>query len=417
MAYAPDSILPNGFLFNPDSHFISSLIMEPKYGDGLRVARANDLTEFWRADYYEQQGHISVVTPESGWREETPEQKRSRKDRFLEECEAVLAAGVPISIAPEGTITQEESTTERSPGPLRPGAFLMSARFNSSPRIVPVALANFDKPAHEAFFACVIKPAFTMEERGVDVDDPATLRTFLKEYRSEFRGYVAEAAALAEEVRQSTSTSPEIITNRDAVSAVDDEFEIDVRALELQPSQQKSSRPKTVFYGSSTFRLWDTLQTDLGLPGALNLGFGGSTVAACHSYFDRLVVPHRPDRVVLYVGENDVARGVSPEDVSQQIARFADMAERTLPDTTFMFVSLKPTPDRSDRVAAVRRTNELIARDVASRERWTYVDWFTYLIGTSGDVSSSLFAADGVHLNRGGYGVLSRVLRDALNPV
>lgn len=78
MAYAEDSVLPNGFLFNPDSHFISSVLLEPTYGDGMRVSRTNAATEFWRADYHDSLGHIPVTTPESGWIEETPKQKAAR---------------------------------------------------------------------------------------------------------------------------------------------------------------------------------------------------------------------------------------------------------------------------------------------------------------------------------------------------
>ena len=103
MAYAEDSILPNGFLFSPDSHFVSSMVLEPTYGDGMRIARTHANTEFWRADYYERLGHIPVATPESGWIEETPEEKQGRKDGFLADCRAVLAGGRPFAIAPEGS--------------------------------------------------------------------------------------------------------------------------------------------------------------------------------------------------------------------------------------------------------------------------------------------------------------------------
>ena len=73
-------------------------------------------------------------------------------------------------------------------------------------------------------------------------------------------------------------------------------------------------------------RLWETLELDIApLMGKsarppLNLGFGGSTLAACVHYFDRLpgrvIKEHGPLRsLVVYAGENDLGDGKSVADV------------------------------------------------------------------------------------------------------
>ncbi len=414
MAYAEDSILPNGFLFNPDSHFVSSVLLEPKYGDGIRVSRANDATEYWRADYYERQGHISVVTPESGWRKETPEEKERRKQQFFDDCAAVLASGRPFAIAPEGTITAEESATEASPGPLRAGAFLMSAQLPSRPKIVPVALANFDKPAHRAVFSCVIKPAFSMEERGVDVTDRTSLRSFLESYRQEFRAHVEEAIELAAGLGTPQADLRHIETNLGEVDTVHEEFEHDVRALELR-SRRPAGEGGTVFYGSSTFRMWASLAEDVAIPGAVNLGFGGSTFEACSQYFGRLVLPYAPARLIVYSGENDLARGASAELVIRRFAEFAEAIQASLPRTACWFVSIKPRPGRDDHNVEVRHANAGIAAEVGRRTPWRFVDWYRYMVDDTGRPDPQLYAADQIHINVAGYGVLTDLLRHELS--
>jgi lysophospholipase L1-like esterase len=413
MAYAEDSILPNGFLFNPDSHFVSSIIMEPKYGDGLRVSRTNAITEFWRADYYGRLGHIGVATPDSGWLDETPEEKQQRKQAFLDECQDVLASGRPFAIAPEGTITEEDSATERSPGPLRAGAFLMSGTFPTRPRIVPVALANFDKPAYQALFSCVIKPSFSMEERGVDVEDPEALGRFLESYRAEFRSHVEEAIALAESIQEPEADLTGLITNLGEVDLVDEEFEYDVRALELGAAATRT-QPPTVFYGSSTIRMWPRLGESLGISDVVNLGFGGSTFEACRRYFERLVLPHQPSRLVLYCGDNDIARGASAEFVTDQFRQFAQMVRTYLPDCDCWFIAIKPSPGRMPYFDEMKLANELIEAEIAGRKRWRYIDWFPAMLDEAGVPDEQLFADDLVHVNGEGYARLAGLVRDAL---
>jgi CRP-like cAMP-binding protein/lysophospholipase L1-like esterase len=410
MAYAPESIFPNGFLFNPDSHFISSIILEPKYGDGLRVSRANASTEFWRADYYERQGHISVMTPESGWREETPDEKERRKEEFFADCAAVLASGQPFAIAPEGNITEEESATERSPGPLKAGAFIMSARLPSRPRIVPVALANFDKPPHEAVFSCVIKPAFTMDSWDVDVDDRASLDRFLTRYRQEFRGQVEEAIELAHSVTEPGADLTGLVSNVDGVDTVHEEFEHDVRAVEHGARRARNGRA-TVFYGSSTIRQWETLADDVDLTDVVNLGFGGATLEACRIYFERLVLPYEPFRLIIYGGDNDISRGASSDFVVAQFRELVGMAQRRLPTTQCWFVSIKPSPARLERLATIEQANARIASEIKRHRQWHYVDWFRYMLDEDARPNPRLFRQDLIHVNVAGYGILANLLR------
>ena len=64
-------------------------------------------------------------------------------------------------------------------------------------------------------------------------------------------------------------------------------YEPDVKEVELK--KEKVIDPKMLFYGSSSIRLWENLYTDFEAFKPLNMGFGGSTLAACIVYFDRLM--------------------------------------------------------------------------------------------------------------------------------
>ena len=70
-----------------------------------------------------------------------------------------------------------------------------------------------------------------------------------------------------------------------------------------------------VFVGSSSIRMWETLEADFpGLP-VLNRGFGGSELSDVVRFADRIVVPYKPRVVVVYAGDNDLAAGKTPAQV------------------------------------------------------------------------------------------------------
>lgn len=166
-----------------------------------------------------------------------------------------------------------------------------------------------------------------------------------------------------------------------------------------------------VFYGSSSIRLWDTLAADLpGVP-TLNLGFGGSTLAACARYFERLVVRRRPRAVLLYAGDNDLGNGRSPEDVLDAFRDLAAQSERLLGPTPLAFLSIKPSPARWAIDAQIRRANELVRAETEARPACEFLDVYPRMLGPDGMPRRELYADDGLHLSKVGYGLWAAFLR------
>ena len=89
-------------------------------------------------------------------------------------------------------------------------------------------------------------------------------------------------------------------------------YESEVRELESALKQERLPEKPAAFYGSSSIRMWPHLAKDLRDCRAVNVGFGGSTLAACVHFFPRLVPPIQPGSVVVYAGDNDLGDGQSP---------------------------------------------------------------------------------------------------------
>lgn len=186
--------LPNNFQLTLDSHFVSAMILDPRYGDsGIRVVRNSRGTEYGHQDYYNRLGHISVYTHESDRIEETEAQRRKRRDSFFETAGGYLQAGTNLILSPEGT----SYWTEDSPGPFKPGAFRLAASVSPEPWIVPIAVANFDRRIHSTACTAIIKPPFKVSDVLPDVADKDQLRRFLLRLREIFASYVEEARRLA----------------------------------------------------------------------------------------------------------------------------------------------------------------------------------------------------------------------------
>jgi lysophospholipase L1-like esterase len=189
-------------------------------------------------------------------------------------------------------------------------------------------------------------------------------------------------------------------------------FEEEVRQLENGKPAVPYYRRKVVFYGSSSIRLWEDLPVQFPDKPFLNLGFGGSTLAACAWYFERLVLPHRPDSIVLYAGDNDLGDGRHPEEVLLYFQALTRKIIQYLGQVHFSFISIKPSLARWHLIEQIRYTNQIIRADMQQFPHWHYVDIFHPMLDSSGRPPADLFTDDGLHLSARGYQVWAAALRE-----
>jgi lysophospholipase L1-like esterase len=169
-----------------------------------------------------------------------------------------------------------------------------------------------------------------------------------------------------------------------------------------------------LFVGSSSVRLWCTLDRDFPTLRVVNRGFGGSTMAEVVRHAPRIVLPLRPRTIVVYAGDNDLAEGRTPADVREAYRRFAALVHARLPGTRLVYLAVKPSPARTALLGAVRATNALLRDDARRDTLATYVDVHTPMLGTDGRPRAELFGADGLHMNAAGYALWHAALAPAL---
>jgi lysophospholipase L1-like esterase len=188
-------------------------------------------------------------------------------------------------------------------------------------------------------------------------------------------------------------------------------YENDVKKLEALKGTLPYT-PETIFYGSSSIRLWKDLYTDLEPLRPINLGFGGSTLAACVWFFDRIMEPYAPQHIVCYAGENDLGDGRTAEEVVIFFRQLQVCLQKRFPEVPFTFISIKPTIARWNLEKQVRYTNQLIKGEIEKcNGKQYYLDVFDRMLNANGQPAKELFEADGIHLSKKGYLLWKDVLQ------
>lgn len=187
-------------------------------------------------------------------------------------------------------------------------------------------------------------------------------------------------------------------------------YEEEVQALEHARKSAMPAGGSVVFYGSSSIRLWESLAADFAAVAPVNLGFGGSTLAACAHYFERLVAPYYPRSIVFYAGDNDLGDGLSPGDVLHSFRTLLAKVNHYIGPIPFAFISIKPSPARWPIIERVREANALVLRELLIRERAYYIDIVPSMLDEEGRPRPELFAEDGLHLSPEGYRVWKEVV-------
>ena len=192
-------------------------------------------------------------------------------------------------------------------------------------------------------------------------------------------------------------------------------FESEVSTLESRLSSTQTSTNPIIFYGSSSFRLWKSMQQDFpGYP-ILNCGFGGSRLTDCVRYANRLVIPRKPAAIVIYAGDNDLALGTPPEQVFQSFQKLFEIFRAYSPSIPIAFVSVKPSPARLKYLPNIIKFNELVEQYLHARPETDYIDICSDMLGPDHKPIPSLFVNDQIHLSAAGYKVMRKEIEEFLS--
>lgn len=190
-------------------------------------------------------------------------------------------------------------------------------------------------------------------------------------------------------------------------------WEKSIAAIEKRLMENPPKKGGIVFIGSSSIRLWSI---DESFPGrnAVNVGFGGSIIEDSTHFAPRILIPLEPKTVVLYAGDNDIARNRTPKQLQDDFQKFVTLIHTKLPKTRILYIPVKPSVRRWDQYETQTKANAAIRSVCENDKLLTYVDIVPAMLGTDGKPKPEFFAADGLHMSKKGYAIWNQAVNAAL---
>ncbi|MBN9692927.1 MAG: hypothetical protein J0M24_21995 [Verrucomicrobia bacterium] len=191
-------------------------------------------------------------------------------------------------------------------------------------------------------------------------------------------------------------------------------FEAEIQKFEQADSLRAPVTDSVLFVGSSSIRKWTNLASAFPEWTVLNRGFGGSTLADVDFFFNRVIRPYQPRVVVLYEGDNDLARNQTVEQLTDRFEAFVDRLATELPGTSLVLLAVKPSPSRLSYLPVQRQLNAELQRLAQTRSRVYFADTFRPLLNIDQQPDPQWYESDQLHLNPAGYARWIPVVRAAL---
>jgi lysophospholipase L1-like esterase len=167
-----------------------------------------------------------------------------------------------------------------------------------------------------------------------------------------------------------------------------------------------------VFAGSSTFRMWGTLQEDFPSHHILNHGFGGSEMSDLLFYVDELIIRNEPSQVFIYEGDNDLNHGKQYKEILRTADKLVDAIRTKLPATAeIIFVTAKPSPSRWQHKKKYRQFNRKLKRWTKRKANVKTLDTWAVMLDKEGNPKPELFIEDRLHMNAKGYALWAKVFK------
>ena len=194
-------------------------------------------------------------------------------------------------------------------------------------------------------------------------------------------------------------------------------FASEIAAFKKADSIKYPPQNAILFVGSSSFRIWQNVQTYFPAHTIINRGFGGSNLPDVIRYADDIIFPYHPKQIVIYCGENDIASSdtVTAQIVLERFKTLFQIIRNRMPNVPVLFVSIKPSPSRWALKNKMMEANELIKKYLKKKKHTNFVNVWNAMLGPDGKPIGSLFLSDNLHMNASGYAIWQKIIEPFLH--
>jgi hypothetical protein len=196
-------------------------------------------------------------------------------------------------------------------------------------------------------------------------------------------------------------------------------WENDIKNFEQLDKSEKYQEDAILFAGSSSIRLWTSLEKDMTPYHIIQRGYGGAKLSDFAVYTSRIIDSHPCKAIVLFVA-NDITgsdQDKKPEEVAALFRYVLKTIRKVHPSTPVFWIEITPTASRWKVWPEIQKANIQI-KNVCSKEKNTYfINTSNSFLNEKGLPNDELFREDQLHLNEKGYAVWTGIIRLQLDRV
>ena len=194
----------------------------------------------------------------------------------------------------------------------------------------------------------------------------------------------------------------------------DNAFQDEINEFKKLDEKNFPEKEKILFTGSSSIRFWESLDEDMAPLKTLNRGFGGAHISHVIYHFNEIIKPYNPKAIVFFCGTNDLTALKTPEETVHDFKKFYSLIRNQFGNIKVYMIGIKPSVDRfylDEEEKIFNNSIKLLASEDAYLE---YIDVWDSMLNEDGSRMPELYVEDGLHMNKKGYEVWTKLVRKSL---
>jgi lysophospholipase L1-like esterase len=196
-------------------------------------------------------------------------------------------------------------------------------------------------------------------------------------------------------------------------------YEADINKFDSLNRVEHHSDSALLFLGSSYIRFWTNIRKDLDYPDIIHRGFGGSNLRDVAYYVKRIVYPHHPKAIYMYVGNDivDAEKDKSPLQVFELFKYTVDLIRQKFPTTPITWLQISPSEKRWGAWDKVQAANKLIEDYCNSASNLYTINFSKSFLGADGLPIKNLYRDDKLHYNDAGYVIWGNAIKEEVKRI
>jgi len=177
-------------------------------------------------------------------------------------------------------------------------------------------------------------------------------------------------------------------------------WESEIQKFEQSDRAETYPKESVLFAGSSSIRLWSSLESDMAPYPVIQRGYGGAKLSDFAVYADRVLNPHECRAIVIFIA-NDITGGEqdkSPEQVLTLYRNVIKTIRRHHKETPVFWIAITPTTSRWKAWPQIQKANNLIKEYSESQDNLYFIRTDFAFLGQDGKPKDELFRDDMLHL-------------------